>query len=92
MARHHIENPPEHQDPAPQGEIRQEPLPTIRAFSLFIAAAFALPAIGMAAMGFEMGRTWVGVGGLILLLGLGTLYYVLLYGVMRTRKIDPSEH
>jgi hypothetical protein len=91
MALHQIENPPENQQTAPQGEIRQEPMSTLRRFSLFIAAAFALPAIGMVVGGFEMGRNWLGLIGLILLVGLGVLYFVILFQIMKTRKVDPSE-
>lgn len=91
MALHQIENPPEHQETAPQGEIRQEPLSTLRNFSLFIAAAFALPAIGMVIAGFELGREWLGVTGIILLVGLGILYFVILFQIMKSRKVDPSE-
>jgi hypothetical protein len=91
MARYQIENPPEHQDTAPQGEIRQEPMSTLRKFSIFIAAAFALPAAGMVAVGFEMGRPRLGVTGLVLLVGLGLMYFVILFQIMKSRKIDPSE-
>jgi len=91
MARNQIENPPEHEETAPQGEIRQEPMSTLRRFSIFIAAAFALPAVGMVAAGFEMGRTRLGVAGLVLLVGLGLVYFVILFQIMKSRKIDPSE-
>ena len=91
MALHQIENPPGHQETAPQGEIRQEPMSTLRKFSLFIAAAFALPAIGMVIAGFQMSRKWLGVAGVILLLGLGTVYFVILFQIMKSRKVDPSE-
>lgn len=91
MARHQIENPPEHNDTAPQGEIRQEPASTLRNFSLFIAAAFALPALGMVIGGFGMGRQWVGIAGVLLLVGFGVFYFLILFQIMRSRKIDPSE-
>ena len=91
MARHQIENPPEHHDSAPQGEIRQEPTSTLRNFSLFIAAAFALPALGMVISGFAFGRKWLGITGVLLLVGLGLLYFLILFQIMRSRKIDPSE-
>jgi uncharacterized membrane protein len=91
MALHQIENPPEHQETAPQGEIRQEPMSTLRRFSLFIAAAFSLPALGMVIAGFELGRKWLAVTGLILLVGWGIVYFVILYQIMKSRKVDPSE-
>ena len=91
MALHQIENPPENQETAPQGEIRQEPMSTLRRFSLFVAAAFVLPAIGMVVGGFEMGRKWLGLTGLVLLVGLGVLYFVILFQIMKYRKLDPSE-
>jgi hypothetical protein len=91
MALQQIENPPGSQEHAPQGEIRQEPISTIRRFSLFIAAAFVLPAIGMVVGGFELNRKWLGITGVILLVGLGVAYYVILLQMMKSRKVDPSE-
>ena len=91
MALHQIENPPGSQEHAPQGEIRQEPISTLRKFSLFIATAFVLPAIGMVVGGFELGRKWVGITGLILLIGLGMPYFIILFKIMKSRKVDPSE-
>jgi hypothetical protein len=91
MPLHQIENPPGNQEHAPQGEIRQEPISTLRKFSLFIAAAFVLPALGMVIGGFELGRKWVGIAGLVLLVGLGVPYFVILFGIMKSRKVDPSE-
>ncbi len=64
---------------------------TLRNYSLFIAAAFALPAIGMVVGGFALGRNWVGIAGLLLLLGLGVVYYVILFEIMKSRKVDPAE-
>ncbi|MBV8056669.1 MAG: hypothetical protein JO071_15665 [Deltaproteobacteria bacterium] len=86
MALHQIENPPGSQEHAPPGEIRQEPISTLRRFSLFIAAAFVLPAIGMVIGGFELGRKWIGITGLILLVGLGVLYFIILFEIMKSRK------
>jgi hypothetical protein len=91
MALHQIENPPGSREHAPAGEIRQEPISTLRRFSLVIAAAFVLPAIGMVIGGFELGRKWVGIAGLILLIGLGVLYFVILVKIMTSRKVDPEE-
>jgi hypothetical protein len=91
MPLHQIENPAGNQEHAPLGEIRQEPISTLRRFSLFIAAAFVLPAIGMVIGGFEHGRKWVGIAGLILLIGLGVLYFVILVKIMTSRKVDPEE-
>jgi hypothetical protein len=91
MALHQIENPPGSQEHAPQGEMRQEPISTLRRFSLFIAPAFVLPAIGMVIGGFELGRNWVGITGVILLVGLGVPYFVILFQIMKSRKVDPSE-
>ena len=91
MPRYQIENPPEHQETAPQGEIRQEPRSTLRRFSVFIAAAFVLPALGMVIGGFDMGRKWVGIAGIVLLVSLGVLYFVILYHIMKSRKINPNE-
>jgi hypothetical protein len=45
----------------------------------------------MVAAGFEMGRTRLGVSGLVLLVGLGIVYFVILFQIMKSRKIDPSE-
>ena len=91
MPLHQIENPPGKRKNAPQGEICQEPMSTLRRFSLFIAAAFALPAIGMVIGGFELDRKWVGITGLILLVGLGVVYFVILFEIMKSRKVDPEE-
>ena len=91
MARHQIENPPEHNDTAPQGEIRQEPASTLRNFSMFIAVAFALPALGMVISGFALRREWLGIAGVLLLVGFGVVYFVILFQIMKSRKIDPSE-
>jgi hypothetical protein len=41
--------------------------------------------------GFELGRKWVGITGLILLVGLGVPYFVILVKIMKSRKVDPSE-
>jgi hypothetical protein len=38
-----------------------------------------------------MGRTRLGVTGLVLLVGLGLVYFVILFQIMKSRKIDPSE-
>jgi len=91
MPLHQIENPPGRQEHSPQGEIRQEPIWTLRRFSLIIAAAFILPALGMVIGGFELGRKWVGITGLILLVGLGVPYFVILFEIMKSRKVDPSK-
>jgi hypothetical protein len=91
MPRNQIENPPTHAETAPQGEIRQEPLGTLRLFSLIIAIAFALPAAGMVAGGFITSRMWLGITGLIILVSLGVGYYLILWQIMKSRKLDPSE-
>jgi len=91
MARDQIENPPTHVETAPPGEIRQEPLSTLRLFSLVIAIALALPAAGMVAGGFITARMWLGVTGLIILLALAIGYYLILWHIMKSRKLDPSE-
>ena len=91
MPLEQIENPPENRERAPQGEIRQEPVSTLRKFSLLIAAAFVLPALGMVIGGFEMGKKSVGIMGLILLVGLGVPYFVILFKIMKSRKVNPGE-
>ncbi|HJU12150.1 MAG TPA: hypothetical protein VJ728_14800 [Candidatus Binataceae bacterium] len=90
MPRYERENPPGHEG-APEGEIRQEPLPTLRNFSIFIAAAVALPAIALLVGGFSTGYTWVGVAGVILLVCLGGFFFVTNFEIMRSRKIHPAE-
>ena len=91
MALHQIENPPENQDSAPQGELRQEPMSTVRNFSVVTAIAFVLPALAMVIDGFTMGRKWIGVVGLILLVGFGVWYFVILFHIMKSRKVGPGE-
>jgi hypothetical protein len=41
--------------------------------------------------GFDMGRKWVGIAGIVLLVSLGVLYFVRLYPIMKSRKINPNE-
>lgn len=91
MALHQIENPPEHRDTAPEGEIRQEPIETLLGFTSFIATAFALPAMGMAIAGFESDRESAGIIGLVLLLAMGVVNFVILFQIMKSRQLDPSE-
>lgn len=38
-----------------------------------------------------MGRQWVGIAGVLLLVGFGVFYFLILFQIMRSRKIDPSE-
>ena len=64
---------------------------TLRRFSVFIAAAFVLPALGMVIGGFDLGRKWVGIAGIVLLVSLGVVYFVILYHIMKSRKIGPDE-
>jgi hypothetical protein len=91
MPLEQIENPPGAREHAPQGEIRQEPTPTLRRFSLFIAAAVVLPAIALVVVGLELGRTSLAMIGVILLVGLTVPFFVILFQMMKSRKTGRSE-
>jgi hypothetical protein len=91
MPRAQIENPPEHVENAPSGEIRQESLSTLRIFTILTAIAFVLPSVGMIIGGFSMGRMWLGIGGVIILTCLFVGYYVILWYIMKSRKLEADE-
>jgi hypothetical protein len=94
MARAQIENPPEYverPENAPSGEIRQEPLSTLRIFSLATALAFVLPAVGMIVGGFIVGRMWIGITGVIIMTCFFVGYYLILWYIMKSRKLEANQ-
>ena len=95
MPRAQIENPPDHlengPENAPSGEIRQEPISTLRIFTLMTALAFVLPAVGMIIGGFALGRMWLGITGVIILTCLFVGYYLILWYIMKSRKVEANE-
>jgi hypothetical protein len=52
MALDQIENPPEHADVAPAGEIRTEPRPVLILFTAVIVLSLILPLVVLIAVGF----------------------------------------
>jgi hypothetical protein len=90
MARDQIENPPQHVETAPPGEIRPESSATLRYFSFGIAVAFVLPALALVIVGFGWGRVRVGLVGIALIVVLGTSYYLILWRIMKSRKIESA--
>jgi hypothetical protein len=85
MARDQIENPRGHTHIAPRAEIREQPPRTLRWFTIIMAAAFAVPSIGVLIAGLTMGRWLIGlIGGLLAgLLFCG--FFAILWKIMFSR-------
>jgi hypothetical protein len=86
VAVEQIENPPGHTETSPQAELRQEPLPNLLVFSVAIAVALVLPVIGLIVGGFSGGIPNLGIFGVALMLIVGTLYFWILWTVLKSRQ------
>jgi hypothetical protein len=85
MAKDQLENPPEHADVAPAGEIRIEQRPVLRWFTLAIVIALMLPLIGFLASGVATNRMefwYLGVGMIVIL---GIAFAIMLWKIISSR-------
>lgn len=85
MRTDQLENPPEHSQSAPQGEIREQPVKTLQTFTIAIALAFALPAIVLVGLGVDLGRNGILYAGIVLFIGLLVFCSVSLWKIIASR-------
>jgi hypothetical protein len=86
MALNQVENPPEHANTAPPGEIRQEPRPVLALFTWIIGLALIIPIVALVYEGFGMKHFDLSIIGGILILILGTAFLLLLWRMISSRK------
>jgi hypothetical protein len=85
MALDQVENPPEHADVAPAGEIRNEPRPVLGLFTVVIVAFLILPLIGLIAVGFTTKRPEFSAIGIALLALFGSAFSIALWKIISSR-------
>lgn len=85
MALDQVENPPEHADVAPAGEIRNEPRRVLRLFTLMIVIALILPVVGLVAVGFEARRIELSAIGLGMIAIFGIAFSIILWKIISSR-------
>jgi|SRR6516165_8726316 hypothetical protein len=90
MAFDQVENPPNHADTAPPGEIRTEPPPVLRRFTLGIVTALLLPSVAFFLEGYRSHRTELIEIGFAFLVLLGGFFAVLLWKIISSRTNRPG--
>jgi len=85
MALDQVENPPEHADVAPAGEIRNEPRRVLRLFTFVIVIALILPVVGLVAVGITAGRMELSAIGLGMIAVLGISFSITLWKIISSR-------
>ena len=85
MALDQVENPPEHADSAPAGEVRIEPRPVLRLFTIVIVVSLILPLVGLIAVGLTMKRLELSAVGLALVVLLGSVFSIVLWKIISSR-------
>jgi hypothetical protein len=80
-----VENPPEHSDVAPAGEVRNEPRPLLRLFTVVIVIALVLPLVSLVAMGFATRRPEFSAIGLGMIALFGSAFSIALWEIISSR-------
>ena len=85
MTLDQVENPPEHSDVAPAGEVRNEPRPLLRLFTVVIVIALVLPLVSLFAMGFATRRPEFSAIGLGMIALFGSAFSIALWEIISSR-------
>jgi hypothetical protein len=87
MVLDQLENPREHADTAPAGEIRDEPRPVLMTFTLIVVVALLLPLSAFVFEGLYYGRKELAEVGTLFVVVFGTLFAVVLWKIIASRGI-----
>jgi hypothetical protein len=88
MVLDQLENPREHADTAPAGEIRDEPRPVLMRFTLIVVVALLLPLSAFVFEGLYYGRKELAEVGTLFVVVFGALFAVVLWKIIASRGIS----